>query len=242
MGELITERQCLHVYHERIYSGNKTSESQRWCRTSIIVVTWICRNHSDGKEVGGKINIKLDKIYHAASDQYQRFYKHIGYSYEYCGGNLNYQSSTNCNGKRLLITFWWNSAFLRHHWQEPMSCIIGDIPILYHSERVFMNIRWELQKVEECTSLASCGPMGLGAISYMLNCDDRKPSLLVITDIDQVRLIAKIKKSWWIIYRICQTQRTRCWNPFCQYCEKSWWPSEDIKRFNWWNRIDDVSV
>ena len=29
--------------------------------------------------------------------------------------------------------------------------------------------------------------MGLGAISYMLNCD-RKPSLLVITDIDEVRL------------------------------------------------------
>ena len=29
--------------------------------------------------------------------------------------------------------------------------------------------------------------MGLGAISYMLNCN-RKPSLLVITDIDEVRL------------------------------------------------------
>ena len=35
--------------------------------------------------------------------------------------------------------------------------------------------------------LASVGPMGLGAIDYALHCD-RRPSLLVITDIDDARL------------------------------------------------------
>ena len=35
--------------------------------------------------------------------------------------------------------------------------------------------------------LAAVGPMGLGAIDYALHCD-RRPSLLVITDIDEARL------------------------------------------------------
>jgi threonine dehydrogenase-like Zn-dependent dehydrogenase len=36
--------------------------------------------------------------------------------------------------------------------------------------------------------LAGVGPMGLAAINYTLNREDRKPSLLIVTDIDQTRL------------------------------------------------------
>jgi threonine dehydrogenase-like Zn-dependent dehydrogenase len=36
--------------------------------------------------------------------------------------------------------------------------------------------------------LAGVGPMGLAAINYVLHREDRKPSLLVVTDIDQTRL------------------------------------------------------
>ena len=35
--------------------------------------------------------------------------------------------------------------------------------------------------------LAGAGPMGLGAIDYAIHCD-RKPGMLVVTDIDQARL------------------------------------------------------
>ena len=35
--------------------------------------------------------------------------------------------------------------------------------------------------------MACAGPMGLGAIDYIIHCD-RRPSLLVVTDIDQTRL------------------------------------------------------
>ena len=36
--------------------------------------------------------------------------------------------------------------------------------------------------------LAGVGPMGLAAINYVLRRDDRKPSVLVVTDVDQTRL------------------------------------------------------
>ena len=36
--------------------------------------------------------------------------------------------------------------------------------------------------------LAGVGPMGLAAINYVLNREDRKPSLMVVTDVDQSRL------------------------------------------------------
>ena len=35
--------------------------------------------------------------------------------------------------------------------------------------------------------LAGVGPMGIGAIDYAIHCD-RKPGLLVVTDIDEARL------------------------------------------------------
>lgn len=70
---------------------------------------------------------------------------------------------------------------------EPMSCIIGAFHSMYHSERGVYEHKMGIVEGGKSALLASCGPMGLGAISYMLNCD-RKPSLLVITDIDEVRL------------------------------------------------------
>lgn len=68
-----------------------------------------------------------------------------------------------------------------------MSCIIGAFHSMYHSERGVYEHKMGIVEGGKSALLASCGPMGLGAISYMLNCD-RKPSLLVITDIDEVRL------------------------------------------------------
>ena len=38
-----------------------------------------------------------------------------------------------------------------------------------------------------CAILAGAGPMGLGAIDYAIN-SNRRPSLLVVVDIDQERL------------------------------------------------------
>jgi threonine dehydrogenase-like Zn-dependent dehydrogenase len=57
--------------------------------------------------------------------------------------------------------------------------------IIHHRELI--NIIWESGMGGNMAILAGVGPMGLGAIDYALH-QDRKPGLLVVTDIDDNRL------------------------------------------------------
>ena len=68
-----------------------------------------------------------------------------------------------------------------------MSCIIGTFHAMYHTKTGSYEHQMGIVEGGKMAKLASVGPMGLGAIDYALHCD-RRPSLLVITDIDDARL------------------------------------------------------
>ena len=68
-----------------------------------------------------------------------------------------------------------------------MSCIIGTFHAMYHTKPGSYEHQMGIVEGGKMAMLASVGPMGLGAIDYALHCD-RRPSLLVITDIDDARL------------------------------------------------------
>ena len=70
---------------------------------------------------------------------------------------------------------------------EPMSCIIGTYHAMYHTTAGSYEHRMGIVEGGKLALLASVGPMGLGAIDYALHCD-RRPALLVVTDIDDARL------------------------------------------------------
>ena len=110
-----------------------------------------------------------------------------GYSYEYYGGNATYCIIPKVSIDLGCVLPYKGDYFANASLAEPMSCIIGAFHSMYHSERGVYEHKMGIVEGGKSALLASCGPMGLGAISYMLNCD-RKPSLLVITDIDEARL------------------------------------------------------
>jgi threonine dehydrogenase-like Zn-dependent dehydrogenase len=68
-----------------------------------------------------------------------------------------------------------------------MSCIIGGFHANYHTETGKYVHHMGIVEGGKTAILAGAGPMGLGAIDYALHCD-RRPSLLVVTDIDYNRL------------------------------------------------------
>ena len=70
---------------------------------------------------------------------------------------------------------------------EPMSCIVGTFHAMYHTKAGSYEHKMGIVEGGKMALLASVGPMGLGAIDYALHCD-RRPSLLVVTDIDSARL------------------------------------------------------
>ena len=70
---------------------------------------------------------------------------------------------------------------------EPLSCVIGAFHANYHVKPGTYVHQMDIRERGKMAILAGAGPMGLAAINYALS-RDRKPSLLVVTDIDDQRL------------------------------------------------------
>jgi threonine dehydrogenase-like Zn-dependent dehydrogenase len=110
-----------------------------------------------------------------------------GYSYRYFGGNTTY---TIIPPEVMELGFLLNyegKGFYEASLAEPMSCIIGGFHANYHTETGKYVHHMGIVEGGKMALLAGAGPMGLGAIDYALHCD-RRPSLLVVTDIDDFRL------------------------------------------------------
>jgi threonine dehydrogenase-like Zn-dependent dehydrogenase len=110
-----------------------------------------------------------------------------GYSYKYFGGNATYTILPHeCMELGCLLKY-EGESFADASLAEPMSCIIGAFHANYHTKDFVYEHFMGIKEGGKLALLASAGPMGMGAIDYMIHCD-RKPSLLVVSDIDSARL------------------------------------------------------
>ena len=110
-----------------------------------------------------------------------------GYSYQFCGGSAQYG---NVPIETLLMDCLlpYNAdAYFYGSLAEPISCVVGTFHAMYHTKAGSYVHEMGIKEGGKMAMLASVGPMGLGAIDYALHCD-RRPSLLVVTDIDDARL------------------------------------------------------
>lgn len=115
-----------------------------------------------------------------------------GYSYEYIGGNSQYIIIPNeVMEKECLLTFDGDAYYLGSL-SEPMSCIVGGFNATYHTTPGSYVHEMGIREGGSLAMLAGVGPMGLGAIDYILHCD-RRPSIMVVTDIDPERLARAAK-------------------------------------------------
>ncbi|MFW6203075.1 MAG: zinc-binding dehydrogenase, partial [Marinilabilia sp.] len=115
-------------------------------------------------------------------------YSAPGYSYAYIGGDATYViippevMENNC------LLPYEGEGFYPASLSEPLSCVVGAMHANYHTKPGSYIHQMEIVDGGKMAILAGVGPMGLAAINYVLNREDRKPSLLVVTDIDQTRL------------------------------------------------------
>ena len=111
-----------------------------------------------------------------------------GYSYRYIGGNATYVIIPNEVMEMDCLLPYHGEGFYPASLAEPLSCVIGAMHANYHTTPGSYVHKMEIVDGGKMAILAGVGPMGLAAINYVLNREDRRPSLLVITDIDQTRL------------------------------------------------------
>ena len=184
---VICDSICMSTYkaalegedHKRVPDDcavNPTIVGHEFCGDIVAVG----ENWKDKYKVGDKFSIQ-PAHFHKGSQMAP------GYSYKYCGGNSQYGNVPietlleNCLLPYDSDTYYYGSL------AEPLSCVIGTFHAMYHTKAGSYVHEMGIKEGGKMAMLASVGPMGLAAIDYAIHCD-RKPSLLVVTDIDEARL------------------------------------------------------
>jgi len=123
-----------------------------------------------------------------------------GYSYRHIGGDAQYVIiPAEVMAQDCLLPY-EGEAFYLGSLAEPVSCIVGSFHASYHTKPGSYVHEMGIVEGGAMAILAGVGPMGLGAIDYAIHCD-RKPGLLVVTDIDDARLeraaaIYTVSEAW----------------------------------------------
>ncbi len=110
-----------------------------------------------------------------------------GYSYQYFGGNTTYAVIPKEAIELGCLINYYGDGFFDASLAEPMSCIIGAFHSNYHTKTGSYEHIMGIAEGGNMAILGGAGPMGLGAVDYITNCE-RKPGRLVVTDIDDSRL------------------------------------------------------
>ena len=185
--KIISDSICMSSYKATAQGSNHKRVPADIAENPIIIGHEFC---GEIVEVGTKHKDKFkpgDKFGIQPALNYKGRLGTPGYAYRFLGGDATYGimapevMEMNClleyNGK----------AFFYGSLAEPLSCIIGAFHAQYHTTNGSYVHDMGIREGGDLAILAGAGPMGLGMIDYAIHCD-RKPGLMVVTDIDQARL------------------------------------------------------
>ena len=110
-----------------------------------------------------------------------------GYSFPYIGGDATYINIPKVVMDQGCLLEYEGEAYYMGSLAEPISCIVGTFHAMYHTRQGSYVHDMGIVEGGNMAILAGVGPMGLGAIDYAIH-NERRPSLLVVTDIDDARL------------------------------------------------------
>jgi threonine dehydrogenase-like Zn-dependent dehydrogenase len=111
----------------------------------------------------------------------------VGYSYPYVGGDATKVIIPADVIEMDCLIPYSGDSFFNASLSEPISCILGALKSQYHGKPKEYAHEMGIKDRGRLALLGGAGPMGLGFIDLLLN-GDRKPGLLVVTDIDDIKL------------------------------------------------------
>lgn len=188
LAHIISDSICMSSYKAAIQGSTHKRVPNDVDRNPIIIGHEFC---GEIVEVGAKwshIFKPGDKFsIQPALNIKDRPYDSPGYSFRYIGGAATFIVIPNEVMEEGCLLPYNGEAFFFGSLAEPMSCIAGTFHANYHTEQGSYIHSMGIVEGGNLALLAGAGPMGLGAIDYAIH-NDRKPGLLVVTDIDDARL------------------------------------------------------
>jgi L-sorbose 1-phosphate reductase len=190
LAHIISDSICMSSYKEAMQGSDHKRVPDNLDTNPVIVGHEFC---GEILEVGSKWSGKFkagDKFGIQPNIKWPGIMDGLGapgYSYPYAGGAATNIIIPNEVMEQNCLLEYDNEAFFYGSVAEPMSCIVAGFKASYHIEENYIH-HMGIKAGGNMAILAGVGPMGLGAIDYALHNDDKRPGLIVVTDIDDARL------------------------------------------------------
>ena len=187
LAEVVSDSICMSS-HKLAMQGDKHKRVRAPLAQNPVII---------GHEFCGRI-VEVGKAWKSGFERGQKFaiqpalnYKGTlwapGYSYAHIGGDATYVVIPREVMELGCLLDYEADAFYMGSLSEPVSCIVGAYHAQYHTKPGSYVHEMGIKEGGSLALLASVGPMGIGAIDYAMHAP-RKPSRVVVTDIDDARL------------------------------------------------------
>ena len=110
-----------------------------------------------------------------------------GYSFRWFGGDATHVIIPAIYLERDCIIPFEADSYFMSSLAEPYSCVAGTFEAHFHTKYGSYVHEMGIREGGKMAMLAAAGPMGVAAVDYIIHAD-RRPSLLLVTDIDRDRL------------------------------------------------------
>ena len=185
--KIVSDSICMSSYKAAIQGSKHKRVPDNIAQVPVIIGHEFCgvieqvgKKWQDKFKAGEKFGIQ-------PAINYKGTLQTPGYSFPYVGGDTQYAILLPEVMEHECLLHYRAPEFFYGSLSEPMSCIVGAFHAQYHLKAGSYVHHMGIIEGGNLAILAGAGPMGLGAIDYAVHCD-RKPGLLVVTDIDQGRL------------------------------------------------------
>jgi len=185
--QVVSDSICMSSYKASILGPDHKRVPKDVAVNPIIIghemagnIVEVGEKWKDQFKIGEKFSIQPALNYKGSMDS-------PGYSYKNCGGDATYVIMPHEVMELGCLLHYDAETYYEASLSEPMSCIIGAFHANYHTTMGSYVHEMGIVEGGKLALIAAAGPMGLGAVDYALHCD-RRPSMLVVTDVDEKRL------------------------------------------------------
>lgn len=184
--KVIADSVCMSTYKTAMQGAEHMRVANDVAEKPIIIGHEFC---AEIVEVGAKWKNEYfvgEKVIMPPVLEYMGGVDTVGYSFQHIGGVSTYSTVYSHIIENGYLIKLQSDAFFNGSLIEPASCVLRGYKANFHLDKE-QNHVMGIKAGGNVAILAGCGPMGLVAIDCALH-GDIKPSLVVVTDLDQTRL------------------------------------------------------
>ena len=184
--KVIADSVCMSTYKTAMQGAEHMRVPNNVAENPIIIGHEFC---AEIVEVGSKWKNEYfvgEKVIMPPVLEYLGGVDTVGYSFQEIGGVSTYSTVYGHIIENGYLMKLQSDAFFNGSLIEPASCVLRGYKANFHLDNA-QNHVMGINEGGNVAILAGCGPMGLVAIDCALH-GDIKPSLVVVTDLDQTRL------------------------------------------------------